>query len=67
MDTDTEGEGGTNWEIKIDIYTLPCVKQIARENLLQSTGSSAQCSVMTYRGRQWEGVPGGRGYMYTQS
>ena len=22
-DTEAEGEGGTNWEIKIDIYTLP--------------------------------------------
>ena len=21
-----EGEGGTNWEIKFDINTLPCVK-----------------------------------------
>ena len=29
-----EGEGGTNWEIRIDIYTLPCVKQIASRNLL---------------------------------
>ena len=23
-----EGEGGTKWEIRIDIYTLPCVKQL---------------------------------------
>ena len=29
-----EGEGGMNWEIGIDIYTLPCVKQIASGNLL---------------------------------
>ena len=29
------------------IYTLLCVKQIASKNLLYSTGSSAQCSVMT--------------------
>ena len=21
-----EGEGGTYWEIRIDIYTLPCIK-----------------------------------------
>ena len=21
-----EGEGRTNWEIRVDIYTLPCVK-----------------------------------------
>ena len=26
VDTVGEGEGGTNWEISIDIYTLPCVK-----------------------------------------
>ena len=29
-----EGEGGTNWEIRIDIHTLPCVKQIDSGNLL---------------------------------
>ena len=38
-----------NWEIRIDIYTLPCVKQTASGTLLYSTGSSAQCSVMTER------------------
>ena len=26
VDTGWEGEGGTNWEITMDIYTLPCVK-----------------------------------------
>ena len=26
MDTVREGEGGTNGESSIDIYTLPCVK-----------------------------------------
>jgi len=41
------GTGGMNWEIGIDIYTLPYVKQIANGKLLQSTGSSAWCSVMT--------------------
>ena len=35
------GEGGMNWEIRSDIDTLPCVKQIASGNLLYSTGSSA--------------------------
>ena len=39
--------GGMNWEIGIDIHTLPCVKQIARGNMLYSTGSSAGCSVVT--------------------
>ena len=26
VDTAGEGEGGTNWEIRFDINTLPCVK-----------------------------------------
>ena len=33
----------------IDIYTLPCVKQIATGKLLYNTGTSVQGSVMTYR------------------
>ena len=40
------GEGGMNWEIRFDINTLLCVKQIASGNLLYSTGSSSWCSVM---------------------
>ena len=47
VDTGWEGEGGTNWEGGTDIYTPPCVKQIASGKLLYSTGSSAWCSVMT--------------------
>ena len=27
-------EGGTNWEIRLDIYTLTCVKYIASGNML---------------------------------
>ena len=46
-DTVGKGEGGTNWEIRIDIYILPCVKETASGNLLYSTGSSVQRSVMT--------------------
>ena len=42
-----EGEVGTNWESSIEIYTLPCVKQIASGKLLYNTGSSTQCSVTT--------------------
>ena len=37
-----EGEGGTNWEIGIDIYTLLCIKQVTNENLLFSTGNPTQ-------------------------
>ena len=43
-------EDGMNWESSADIYTRPCVQQIAGGKLLYSTGSSAQCSVMTNRG-----------------
>ena len=28
------GEGGMNWEIGIDMYTLMCIKQITNKNLL---------------------------------
>ena len=47
MDTGEEGEGKTTWEIVIDAYTLPHVKEIADGNLLYNTGNSAQGSVMT--------------------
>ena len=42
--------GRTNWEIRTDVYTLPCVTQTASRKVLYNTGSSAQCSVMTWRG-----------------
>ena len=41
-----------DWEIGTDIYTLLCIKQITNENLLYSTGSSTQYSVMAYMGRK---------------
>ena len=44
---DILGEGGMNWEISIDIYTLPCVNQMTSGKLMDSPGSSAWCSVMT--------------------
>ena len=52
MDTRGEREqGGTTWETRIDILilTLPCTEQIASGNLVDSTWSSARCSVMTQR------------------
>ena len=52
----TRGWGGMNWEIRIDVHVLPCVKQIASGNLLYSTGSSVQCSVMT----EVDGIGGGQ-------
>ena len=47
VDTVGEGEGGTTWEIRIDPYILPCVRQTARRKLLYSTRSSGWCSVLT--------------------
>ena len=38
---------GMNREPGIDVFALPCAKQIASGNLLYSTGGSAQCSVVT--------------------
>ena len=46
------GVGGVNRESSIEIYTLPCVKQIASGKLLCNIGSSAWCSV-TPRGVRW--------------
>ena len=34
VDPQGEGEGGMNWEIRIDIYTLSYVKQKASGNML---------------------------------
>ena len=36
-----------NQETAIDIYTLLCIEQLTNENLLHTTGSSTQCSVVT--------------------
>ena len=47
MNPGEEGEGKTNWEIGIGMYTLPHVKQPVDGNLLYSTGNSAQGSLMT--------------------
>ena len=40
-------EGGTNWEMSVDMYALSCVKERASGKLLSSTGSSVQCCLMT--------------------
>ena len=44
-----EGVGGMNWEIRFDINILLCVKYIASGNLLYSTGTSAQLSMVNRR------------------
>lgn len=47
---------GMNWEIGIDISTLPCLKSMPGGKLLYSTRSLAWCSVMTKCGRIGGGV-----------
>ena len=47
----TEG-GGINWEIRIYIYTLLYTRYITNNDLLHSTGSSTQYSVMTDMGKE---------------
>ena len=42
VDTVREGEGGTNWESTMEMYTLSYVKQIASGKLPYNTGSSNQ-------------------------
>ena len=42
-----EGERGMNGESSTDIYTLPCVNQIAGEKLLYETGRPAWPSLLT--------------------
>ena len=54
VDIVAEGKSGMNGESSIDIYTLPCVKQIAGEKLLYNTGSPA------LRSNDLEGWDGGR-------
>ena len=49
-----EKEGGINWEIGIDIYTLLYTKQITNKDLLYGTGNSTQYSVMIYMRKESE-------------
>ena len=42
VDTAGVGMGGTNWESRISICILPCVKQV-----VGSARGSARCSVVT--------------------
>ena len=50
-----QGKGGgvVNWEIEIDRHTLLYIKQVTSEDLVYSTGNSAQYSIlMTYMGKE---------------
>ena len=39
MDAGEEAEGRTNGENSMETYTLPCVKWIASQNLLDDSGN----------------------------
>ena len=56
MDTEWEGEGGMNRELRFHINTLPCIPYttIARGKLLYHVRSPAECSVMTHMGGMGE-------------
>ena len=55
MDTKCGREGGMNWEIGIDIYSLLCIKELANENLLCSTGNSVLCGDLNGKETQKRG------------
>ena len=57
MDTKGEPEGGKNWEVGIDIYTLLIVstKEIINENILHSTGNSILCGDLNRKESQKRG------------
>ena len=41
---------GLNWEIGVDMYTLPCVGPMAGGSLLGGARGLAQCSAVTRMG-----------------
>ena len=49
MDTNRGNRDAMNWEMRIDVNTLLCMKQITNENLLYSSGNSTQL----YSGLPW--------------
>ena len=58
-------EEGTNWEIRIDMYTLPCVKQIVGGKLLYPRElSQVLCNDLRSGMRGWDRDSRGRGYTY---
>ena len=61
MGTAGEGEGETDRESSIEIYTSPNVKQRANGSFPDVTGSSSQCSVTTWRTGMGLVVGGGGG------
>ena len=68
VDTGREKESGMNREVSIDIYTLPCVKEIA-----SGDRQHRELDLVLCEDREgWDGWgtvegPRRRGYMYTYS
>ena len=62
----SEATSGTSYESSIDIHTLPRVKQLLVRTGYDSTGSSAKCPSMTWRGKmgEWEGQEAGNIYIH---
>lgn len=52
--TEPEREGGMNREFEIDVYALPCVKQIACGNLLCRRLSELCGDLDGWKGGAWE-------------
>ena len=43
------GEAGTRWEIRAELYAVPCVKRTASGKLLSSTGSERSSALWDER------------------
>ena len=64
LDTAREGERGMSGESSINIYTLPCVKPTAGNELLYNAGSWSWCPVVDLEGWDDRGKGGSRGRWY---
>ena len=49
-----KGKERINQELKINVKTLPYIKQITNKDLLYSTGNYTQYFVVTYKGKESE-------------
>ena len=48
------GGGGLNWEVGINIYMLPYIKQVGNTDPVTSTGKSSQYSLIIHMGKESE-------------
>ena len=59
--------GGMNWVIRIDIHSLPCVKQLEAAVSHRELSSVLCDDLKGWQGGWQEGGSRERGYMYTYS